>query len=228
MKNYIQHVANELTTDDAESTVISMVMLFPILLCMLITMIELPILFSDRNLLQTDLQQGARTAAILGSNGNQGALAATYADKNACSSTVHVKNGGTLPIMQVYSGGKRLVGEQSTVACETAIAIAQNQGFIAFDIYNVKCAPNLADRIGMPTTCEATYYYHGIPGGTMSMIGGYNHFGWNSNSKELNDIRNDAMQKAAKMGNESEHGFNSGVISMSAQSEVCLADDCKA
>lgn len=223
--HYIRRISKD---DNAESTIVSMVILFPLLLTMLITMIEVPLLFSNRNLLQSNLQQGARTVAILGSNGNGGALARTYADSNACSNSADIPGEGSTPILSVYSGDKPLVGEQSIVACETAIAIAQNSGFIAFDVYDVKCSPNLAERIGQPTTCQATYYYSGIPGGTMSLIGGTNQYTIGNEAKDLGEIQKKNAESAAKGGEEDGHGFNSGIIRMSAQSEVCLAEDCKA
>lgn len=241
MKSYLTYVHGEIRSEDADSTVISTVLVFPILLMMLITMVEMPIFFSNRNLLQNDLRQGARTAAILGGNGSgSNRLAQTYADRNACSTRVELTNAsgggtGSQIITSVYSGGKRVVKGGRTddiVACETAVGIVQNKGYIAFNVYNVNCGPVLANRIGQATYCEADYYYDGIPGGGMSLIGGWNHFGY-SHAADVERIRDNNSRQMAEMQDSSDsdtedHGFNSGTLRMSAQSEVCLADDCAA
>lgn len=240
MKSYSTYACGEMRSDDADSTVISTVLVFPILLMMLITMIEMPIFFSNRNLLQNDLRQGARTAAILGGNGANPAnrLAATYADKAACSTRVDLTDAsggrtGSQVITSVYSGGKRVVkSNKDVVACETAVGIVQNKGYIAFNVYNVNCGPDLTSRIGQSTWCEADYYYDGIPGGAMSLIGGWNHFGY-SHAADVEKIRDNNSKQTGEMQDSSDsdvenHGFNSGTLRMSAQSEVCLASDCRA
>lgn len=238
MKSYLTYVRREISSDDADSTIISTVLIFPILLMMLITMIEMPIFFSNRNLLQNDLRQGARTAAILGGNGKgeggvANKLAQTYADVNACNTRVSLSNasGGSTEdvfIKQVKTAdGHQVVAGDDMVACETAVGIVQNKGYIAFNIYDVKCGPDLTKKIGQATWCEAKYWYEGIPGGSMSLIGGWNHFGY-SQADDVNNIRDDNAESTSKDANESGHGFNSGILRMSAQSEVCLASDCAA
>lgn len=153
MKSYLTYVHREISSDDADSTIISTVLIFPILLMMLITMIEMPIFFSNRNLLQNDLRQGARTAAILGGNGKgeggvANKLAQTYADVNACNTRVSLSNasGGSTEdvfIKQVKTAdGHQVVAGDDMVACETAVGIVQNKGYIAFNIYDVKCGPD--------------------------------------------------------------------------------------
>ena len=237
MKSYLSWAASETHSDDADSTVISMVFVFPILLMMIITMVEVPILFSNRNLMQNDLRQGARTAAILGGTGITGVssankLAYTYSDNTACNELGDIDNSWIDPS---GVGHKTLTdGKNDPVACETASAIGNNKSYIAFHIYEIKCGPVKTNKIGEPTWCQASYYFDGIPGGSMSLIGGWNHFGY-THQDDIYAIQDDNFNKTSNAAttdssgnvtNAGRYGMNSGVIRMSAQSEVCLGDDC--
>lgn len=228
MKSYLKWVSVQAESDEADSTVISTVFVIPILLMMIITMIEVPILFSNRNLLQNDLRQGARTVAILGgaSDGEGGsALASTYGASDACR------------VASSWINSRETVGEDGTsypvvktkniATCATAQGIGDNSGYIAFHVYNIECGPNKAKKIGEATYCQASYYYDGIPGGSMSLIGGAQHFGWGRGVyDDAGGTGETHLTGSTGRSAENRGGMNSGIMRMSAQSEVCLDADC--
>lgn len=260
MKSYFEWVSEQARNDDGESTVISTVFVFPILLMMIITMIEIPIFYSNRNLLQNDLRQGARTAAILG--GTSTKLSDVYGNStaDACAAGSsdemiseykdrQVSTDGNISSLvnaRITVSGKNvnlITGSKSMVTCATAYSIFTNNGYIAFHVYNIHCGPQSTKYIGESTFCRADYYYDGIPGGSMSLIGGTNHFGWGKGVNQAGaDVGSD-VNLTGNTGNIADSssssdttlsdntaneptGFNSGTMQMSAQSEVCMGNVC--
>lgn len=261
MKSYFEWVSEQARNDDGESTVISTVFVFPILLMMIITMIDIPIFYSNRNLLQNDLRQGARTAAILGGtstklsdvygNSTADACAAGSGDEVTSRYAVVGKLStdgdiSSLVDKQITVSGKNvnlITGGKSMVTCATAYSIFTNNGYIAFQVYNIHCGPQSTRYIGESTFCRADYYYNGIPGGSMSLIGGTNHFGWGNGVNQADADVGADVNLTGNTGNIADSssssdtalsdntaneptGFNSGTMQMSAQSEVCMGEIC--
>lgn len=203
--SYIQSRAK---SDSADSVVITTVMVWPFLIMMLITMIEVPILFENRFVLQTDLRSGAKTAATLGGvNTISSKLAATYGNANACSTM----DASAKAILK--SGWK----STDAVTCSTASVIAANKTYINLKVYDLTCSPAVTETVGATTYCEAKYNYGGIPGGSMSLIGGTQHFGQGTRGLTLNNSTD---------GTNTGSGIQYGHIRMSDQSEVCLGTSC--
>lgn len=212
MKSFTGFISGQARSDTADSTVITTVFVWPILLMMLITMVEVPILFSNRNLLQNDLRQGARTSAILG--GVKSTLGSTYGAANSCST--------------ISKGVESMLASSANdaVSCVTADSIGKNSGFIAFKVFNVQCGPNQTTKVGDATYCEASFYYSGIPGGSVSLIGGAEHFGYGDAAglTSANTATGQAEAVAKQKIANGQGGFNFGTLRMSAQSEVQLGD----
>lgn len=217
MRGILIYLHNRSSSDSADSTVITTVLVWPILLMMMITMVEVPVFFENRNVLQNDLRSGSRTAATLGgvsTNTSTGSkLAATYGAANACSKMTT----GTKSILKSTVVTNNVNGTDA-VTCNTATQIATNANYIAFNVYDLTCGPQKTTAVGETTYCEASYNYTGIPGGSMSLIGGTQHFGWGTGGISLTGST-DGM-------NTSKSGLQYGHLKMSSQSDVCLSDTC--
>lgn len=209
MKKRWSYIQSRAGSDSADSTVITSVMVWPLLIMMLITMIEIPILFENRSVLQNDLRSGAKVAATLGGvNTVSSKLAATYGAADACS---HL----TSTAKAIMKSGWR---STDAVTCATASIIASNKTYIGLTIYDLTCGPSVTETVGAATYCEAKYNYTGIPGGSMSLIGGTQHLGYGTG-----DIT--TIQSTDGHGH-SGSGIQYGHIRMSDQSEVCLGASC--
>lgn len=237
MKSYLSWVSEQSRSDDGETTVVATVFVLPIILMMIVTMIEVPLLMSNRNLLENDLRQGARTVAMLG--GTESELGKTYGASDACERpdiapwvTKTTLVAGKYNMSTVYKT------DANMVTCMLAYNIGNNTSYIAFHIYHIVCGPRQAGKIGKTVWCQADYYYDGIPGGSMSLIGGTQHFGWGNGVNQAGDnvgsdvnlSGNTGVAADSYNGMESgrEAGFNTATLRMSAQSEVCIDNDvCK-
>lgn len=237
MKSYLNWVSEQSRSDDGETTVVATVFVLPIILMMIVTMIEVPLLMSNRNLLENDLRQGARTVALLG--GTESELGKTYGASDACERPDIAPWVTQTTLVSDQYVSTVYPSEANMVTCMLAYNIGTNTSYIAFHIYHIVCGPKQAGKIGKTVWCQADYYFDGIPGGSMSLIGGTKHFGWGkgvnqrgsnvgSNVNLTGNTGYTADSYNGRSGTNNTSGFNSSTIRMSAQSEVCIDDDvCK-
>lgn len=208
MKGFIEYAKAAWSSDDADSTLITTVIVYPLMFMIMVTMIEVPIFFENRNQLQNDLHEGAHAAAILGGvNTEKSSLAATYGAADAC-------NGMNANTKAILKKGWKM---SDAVTCNTARQLDSGSSYIAFNVYDLECGPKATEKVMSPTWCEARYAYSGVPGGAMSLIGGTQAFG---RGLTVNTTDDGYGHKGT--------GIQYGKIRMSAQSEVCMTGACSA
>jgi Flp pilus assembly protein TadG len=132
-----------------------MIIAFPFLWAIIMTVIDMGVFFNDRTLLTADLRDGARTVAIFGGTSSSDSQNLIEAYGAQCS------------------GG--YATSSDTVSCLVSKKIAANKGYSAITISDITCgvdgdAKNV--KIGTATWCQAKYQYSGFPGSALGLLGG--------------------------------------------------------
>lgn len=152
--------------DKADSELVSLIILLPIVLALLFTMIDVTIYFANVNQIQSAVKDGARTVAIMGGNGNatQGSsIEVTYGLTKAEACTDAAVNSERTK--NAFSA------ETTPIECSVLDKYANNPGIINVTIESLKCGPILTDvAIGQTTSCVAEWKYDGIPGSSLGFI----------------------------------------------------------
>lgn len=194
-------------SERAENT-ITMMIAFPLIWAVLMTILDFGIFMQDRTLLVSDLRDGARTVAIYGGSNRSAPLATAYGTGCTDSAT--------------GSGSS-----DDLVGCLVRNQIQGNRGYSQIVISNVKCGISDPDhptepdpsyskvKIGQAVSCAAHYRYEGFPGSALGLMGG-NFMGAGS----VNDGRNGSLQNVNYQIQKS--GWNEGDVVVSAQSEVTV------
>ena len=195
----------KLRSDKAENT-ITMMIAFPLLWAVIMTILDFGIFMQDRTMLVSDLREGARTVAIFGG---------TDSSKNTL-----IKAYGTTCELAPGIEPDKDKGDSATdmVGCLVANQIKNNKGYAQITISDIQCGvvnptdlkhhddPKDSDsvKIGQAVSCAAHYQYQGFPGSALGLLGGNFMMGSSANEK----IRNS--------------GWNEGTVIVSAQSEVTM------
>jgi len=159
MMNYLN---KRRKSDKADSSIVSMIILFPIVFAVMITLIDVSIYFSNRSIIQSVARDGARTIAILGGNGNATQatpLEVQYGlDRDA--SCAEAANGWT----------DAVTSTSSAVECNILSTLNMNKGLVAVDVTSVHCTPEITSSIGQRTTCTIEWSYNSVPGSALSLV----------------------------------------------------------
>lgn len=194
-------------SEKAENT-ITMIIMFPLLWAIIMTVIDFGVYFNNRSALMQDLRDGARTVSILG--GTQNDLSAAYGVNSTGSAPACKATGGTVNdiIAAAY--------KTDQVTREVARKVCDNTTYTQMGIYGLKCGPKATGKVGEATWCEANYVYSGMPGSAFSWFGGGNDAPITSTDTDEiavnhGEVNGDGTPKS---------GWNAGTIRMSAQSET--------
>jgi hypothetical protein len=157
-------IAKKLKGDKADSSLISLVIMIPLLVGLMITMIDTAIYFADRAQIQSIAKSGSHTVAIMGGNGNESlstAIEAKYGLTKAetCSK---VKTGG------IASAAK--TAKSTAIECNMILGVNDTVGLVNVNVNSVKCNPPKTGAVGARTTCEIKWIYGGIPGSALSFL----------------------------------------------------------
>lgn len=199
-----------LRSERAENT-ITMMIAFPLIWAVLMTILDFGIFMQGRTLLVSDLRDGARTVAIYGSSNRGSALSAAYG--TSCDNADSLAEGNDL------------------VGCLVKNQIKGNKGYSQIVISDIRCGvanpsdpthPDSATRkvkIGQAVSCAAHYKYEGFPGSALGLMGG-NFMGAGSKNAGKGAGYAGDLQNANYQIQQS--GWNEGDVVVSAQSEVTL------
>lgn len=154
----------KLKSDKADSLV-SAVIILPMMFFMLITTVDFGIYMSNRASVQALARDGARTVAIMGGDGSSTKgtpLEAAYGQSraNACAKA---KDGIAKTAYKASS---------SAIECNVMTTFNDSTGFVNVEVSNVTCGPEQSSFIGQRAYCEVEWSYGGIPGSAMSFTRG--------------------------------------------------------
>lgn len=220
-KGFGHKLLGKLRSDKAENT-ITMMIAFPLLWAVIMTILDFGVFMQDRTMLVSDLREGARTVAIFG-----GTDKSKNALINAYGTTCGLESGAVL--------GK---GNATTdmVGCLVANQIKNNKGYAQITISSIQCGiANPTDlnykdgeitgfnedskasvKIGQAVSCAAHYKYQGFPGSALGLLGGnfmMGSMGGGSGADGSIQAANTQIRNS---------GWNEGTIIASAQSEVTM------
>ena len=214
-KNVSSKLRGRLRSERAENT-ITMMIAFPLIWAVLMTILDFGIFMQDRTLLVSDLRDGARTVAIYGSSNRGSALSAAYG--TSCDNA------------------DSLAESNDLVGCLVKNQIKGNKGYSQIVISDIRCGvanpddpihPDSATRkvkIGQAVSCAAHYKYEGFPGSALGLMGG-NFMGAGSKDAGHGAGYAGDLQNANYQIQKS--GWNEGDVVVSAQSEVTLQGDAE-
>lgn len=163
-----------LRSDRGDSELISLMLVIPIVFGILFTMIDASLYFQNRSAMQGMARDAARSAAIMGGDGN--GTKSTPIEKqygqnmtDACTASTfegrkHVKNIG-----RVSSGYSSTY--TSAIECSFLAAVAENRGLFNVDIDYIVCSPDITTSVGQKVTCESWWIYTPLPGSGLKFIG---------------------------------------------------------
>lgn len=206
-KNAGSKLRRKLRSETAENT-ITMMIAFPLIWAILMTILDFGIFMQDRTLLVSDLRDGARVVAIYGGSNRNSQLATAY---------------GTGCTDRATGSGS----SDDLVGCLVRNQIQGSRGYSQIVISNVNCGISNPDhptepdssynkvKIGQAVSCAAHYRYEGFPGSALGLMGG-NFMGAGS----VDDGRNGGLQNVNYQIQKS--GWNEGDVVVSAQSEVAV------
>lgn len=208
----------KLRSERAENT-ITMMIAFPLLWAILMTILDFGIFMQDRTLLVSDLRDGARTVAIFGGTNNDGTNALIKAYGTTCGAT---------PSDTIHSSGSGISNSAygtDLVACLVKNQIVGNNGYAQIVISNIKCGvsdpsdpknPKTSGsvKIGQAVSCAAHYKYEGFPGSALGLLGGDFMMSGQASGSD------GSIQNANAEITQS--GWNEGDVVVSAQSEVTM------
>ncbi len=220
MKRLASRFKSALTSEKAENT-ITMMIAFPLLWAIIMTVLDFGIFMQNRTMLVSDLREGARTVAIFGGSNKSNALIAAYGTQ--CSGGSY----GSYSYSGNHSSGGTWNANEDFVGCLVKNQIANNRGYSQMVISDVQCGiqdkadptqvhPKGNVKIGDAVSCKAHYKYQGFPGSALGLMGGnfmMGNSGRGGGSAGSIDQANAEIIKS---------GWNEGTIMVSAQSEVSM------
>lgn len=208
----LKSFTSKIKSEKGENT-ITTILAFPLLWCLIMTIIDFGAFNMNGMQLRNDLRDGARTAAIFGGTNNK--LTESYG--TACGGG---KDDGADKLAGKYGSKGGGTDSNNLVTCLVANKINNNPSYINMKLSNIKCGPSSGSvKIGQATWCEATYDYQGMPGSALSLFG----IDVQSNSDGKPQYDESGGTGVATTAN-AQRGttWNKGTIRASAQSEVTM------
>lgn len=234
---FFSKLGSAIRSERAENT-ITMIIMFPLLWAIIMTIIDFGCYFNNRSLLIQDLRDGARTVAILGGTDNK--LTKAYGVYSApdhvtmenCDNYLYGTDGAT------KSSGEDIIMagyKNDQVTRAVANKICANHGYVQYGVYNLACGPKTTGGVGQEVWCQASYVYNGMPGSAMSLLGS----SFRSMSGQMDPVTvsdGTSSQTAyddASSSSKSHYkvstssgsmGWNSGTLRAAAQAETITSD----
>jgi Flp pilus assembly protein TadG len=152
-------------SDRADSNLVTLVIVMPLIIAILITIIDTSIFFSNRSLIQASARDAARTVAIMGGNGT--------ADRGTPLEIKYGLNRTALcnSVTANSTAYKAKTKDSTAIECNLMVALGTASSLIATEFTSVKCDPRTAQQVGATVTCTVEWEYGGIPASALSYIG---------------------------------------------------------
>lgn len=171
-------------SDRGDSTLVSTILVIPLILGILITMIDVAVYFGNRGQILNVARDGARQVAIFGGDGT--ATQATPLERAYGQSRTTLCAGlSTAPMVSAaYSSSS------SAIECGVMRSIANTQGLISIRLTGVTCGvvpsggsgaftANATTNIGQQVGCEIRWRYDSIPGSGLGFLERAKSMGYN-------------------------------------------------
>lgn len=165
----------KLDSDRGDSTLVSTILVIPLILGILITMIDVSVYFSNRSQVMNMSRDAVRIVSIYGGNGTDTQatpLEAAYgiSRATACSGAPQ-----SSPIVnQAYNNADMTLTtsrqNSTAVECQLMKTIATSSTLISVEIQRVTCGPQKSTQIGSQVYCVVEWKYNSIPGSALGFL----------------------------------------------------------
>jgi len=152
--------------DKGDSTLVSTVIVLPIIVAILITIMDTSIYFSNRAVIVNSTRDAARTIAIFGGDGN--ATKETPLEK-AYGSGVD-PCAGNLRSNPMIATAYDPATSSSDVECQLMKNIGTSAGLVNVVVKDVQCGPEVSTFIGQQAYCEVAWSYAGVPASGLTLL----------------------------------------------------------
>lgn len=160
LKTFMQRLRG----DRGDSTLVSTIIVIPLILASLITLIDLSLYFNNRSFIVNATRDSARTVAIFGGDGTPTAstpLEYAYGDAGICGTSIAGN-----PIL---SEVRDFSTNYSAIECQLMLNLG-SAALVNVKVAHVECGPTKSTFIGMQTWCAVAWRYDGIPASAFSLI----------------------------------------------------------
>lgn len=161
----LKKIYEKLRKDRADS-IVSAIIVFPIMASFLITGVDYSIFMGNRGRIQGIARDSARTVAIMGGNGIPKSNLVTPIQK--AYGTSRSKACSKIDNKSIAYGA--LNDNSSSTECQVIKALTVDKGLVDVSVSAVQCTPQVATSIGAQVTCTVTWEYDGIPGSILTFI----------------------------------------------------------
>lgn len=162
----LKQIQKRLRRDRGDSSLVSLIIVLPLLLGLLFTIFDISAYFSNRAYIQTVSNNGARTVAIMGGNGNGTQSTTIEAKYGMTRADTCDKVDKTLRVAEAAAN----LSTSTAVECNMMVSLQEANGLVNVTVQSVKCTPSITTSIGGRTSCEIKWTYGGTPGSGMSLL----------------------------------------------------------
>ncbi len=151
--------------DRGDSTLVSTVIIIPLIVAILITIIDTAIYFNNRAAIASNVSSAARTVAIFGGDGTATAgtpLEIAYGSPTDPCSGAWTSN----PMIEVTN----IAMNKSDIECQLMDNITSTAGIVNVKILDAQCGPNRSTFIGQQAFCEIAWRYDGVPASALTFM----------------------------------------------------------
>lgn len=167
----LKFIKNRLKGDRADSNLVSIVIVIPLIMAVFFGIIDASAYFTNRSQIYSAAHSGARTVAIMGGNGT--ALQSTKIENKYGMTTEETC--GKLVASEEDKAVAKVIKRNRAVECNIMKGFQNSSSFINVSINSIECFANedkksQAQAIGDRAYCEIKWTYNGTPGSALSMI----------------------------------------------------------
>lgn len=168
-------IRKKMTSDRGDSTLVSTILVIPLILGILITMIDVSIYFADRSQLMNMSRDAVRTIAIYGGNGTSDMatpLEVAYGISRATACSGAPQNSDMVKAAYNHADTTLTTDRVDSTAVECSLMnnIATSSSLISVTVGNVTCGPQKSSQIGSQVYCVVKWTYHSIPGSGLGFL----------------------------------------------------------
>lgn len=151
--------------DRGDSTLVSTIIVIPLIVAILITIVDTSIFFMNRTIILSSTRDAVRTVSIFGGNGTntqETKLEKAYGSAtNPCSGLVNNAN--------IQVGGDPML-KNTSIECQLMANLGNSAGLTNVVITKVTCGPSKSNFIGQQAFCEVQWKYAGVPGSGLTLL----------------------------------------------------------
>lgn len=152
--------------DRGDSTLVSTIIIIPLVIAILITIVDTSMFFSNRAFLVNATRDAARTVAIFGGDGTP---AAETPLERAYGSATDPCAGNIRQYARVDTAYDPFVAS-SDIECQLMMNLVGTAGLVNVRVIDVQCGPNITTFIGQQVFCEVAWNYDGVPGSGLTFL----------------------------------------------------------